>query len=444
MNLRNILKLIFPAVLALGFSACEIETIEDPNNPSVGAISANASLSEIQNLVDGIQGGMRLNLANYFDGVGVIGREIYRFSTSDPRFTSDLLGKGASTLDNNTFYTTNPYSARYRTVKNANILLGAAEKSTALTTDAQRNAARGFANTIKAYQLLLVWVQQYDNGIRIDVADPDNLGPFVGSGNAGEALRAIALLLDEGNTQLAAGGSAFPFRLNSGFANFSTPSDFAKVNRAIAARVQAYNANWDNALSALNGSFLDLNGNLNRGAYLPFSTAGGDELNPQWFPLGASGEARVVQASFVTDAETGDARLSKATLRTETEFQDGLQSDYDLTVYASNSSPIPIIRNEELILLYAEAKIQKGDAASLTDAVSALNTIRAFANLGLYSGATTQGALIDEMLKQRRYSLFGEGHRWVDLRRYDRLGTLPIDRAGDDVWVKFPRPANED
>jgi hypothetical protein len=197
-------------------------------------------------------------------------------------------------------------------------------------------------------------------------------------------------------------------------------------------------------LQALPASFFDLNGNLNLGVYHPFSTAGGDLLNPQWFPLNSTGESRVVQPSFVTDAEVGDARLSKATLRDENEFQDGLQSDYDFTVYATNETPIPIIRNEELILIYAEAKIQKGDATSLSEGADALNIIRNAAGLSDYSGAMTQGALIDEMLKQRRYSLFGEGHRWVDMRRYDRLGTLPIDRPDDDVWVKYPRPANED
>lgn len=427
-------------MLLLGITACEIEPIEDPNNPSVGAIVQNASLSEIQNLVTGTEAGMRINLGNYFDGVGAIGREIYRFSSSDPRFTSDLLGKGSATLDNNTFYTTNPYNARYRAVKNTNILLQAVDNSTALTTDAERQAVRGFANTVKAYQLLLVWVQQYDNGIRIDVANPDALGPFVGEGNSNAALQAIAQILDEGNTQLNAGGSAFPFTLTSGFAGFDTPAGFAKINRALAARVQVYLGNWDAALTALNGSFLDLNGDLKTGAYHPFSTAGGDALNPQWFPAGATGESRVVQPSFVTDAEAGDNRLSKAAARTETEFQDGLQSDYDLNVYATNASPIPIIRNEELILIYAEAKIQKNDTA---EGKNALDIIRNAAGLADYAGATTQAALIDEMLKQRRYSLFGEGHRWVDMRRYDRLNTLPIDRPGDDVWTKFPRPASD-
>jgi len=60
-----------------------------------------------------------------------------------------------------------------------------------------------------------------------------------------------------------------------------------------------------------------------------------------------------------------------------------------------------------------------------------------------YSGAVTQPAIIDEMLNQKRYSWFGEGHRWIDMRRYNRLNTLPIDRPGDDVWEEFPRPATE-
>lgn len=443
MILRNISKFFLPALLALGFSSCDIETIEDPNNPSVGAITANASLSEIQNLVTGIEASMRLNLGQYFDGIGPIGREFYRFSTSDPRFTSDLLGKGSAVLDNNTFYTTNPYASRYRTVKNTNILLEAVDNSTAITTNAARDAAKGYANTIKAYELLLVWVEQYDNGLRFDVSNPDKLGPFVGQGNPGEALRAIAQLLDAGYAQLNAGGGSFPFTLSSGFANFDTPAGFAMLNRAIQARVHVYNMDWANALTALSGSFFDLNGDLNYGAYYTFSTAGGDLLNPQWLPLNSSGEARVVQPLFVMDAEAGDTRLSKATLRNSTEFQDGLQSDYDFTVYATNSSPIPIIRNEELILIYAEANIQLNTPADLAEAVTALNLIRAAAGLGAYVGPVTKDALIDEMLKQRRYSLFGEGHRWVDVRRYGRLNTLPIDRPGDDVWERFPRPANE-
>jgi hypothetical protein len=44
---------------------------------------------------------------------------------------------------------------------------------------------------------------------------------------------------------------------------------------------------------------------------------------------------------------------------------------------------------------------------------------------------------------QRRYSLYAEGHRWIDMRRYDRLDELPTDRPEDDVFVQFPIPLTE-
>ena len=37
--------------------------------------------------------------------------------------------------------------------------------------------------------------------------------------------------------------------------------------------------------------------------------------------------------------------------------------------------------------------------------------------------------MLDEILRQKRFSLFAEGHRWVDMRRYGRLNTLPLDLA---------------
>ena len=117
-----------------------------------------------------------------------------------------------------------------------------------------------------------------------------------------------------------------------------------------------------------------------------------------------------------------------------------MTSSYDFFVYKTNVDPIPIIRNEELVLIYAEAKAQLND---LPNAILAINKIRTAAGLPVYSGPVTQAAIIAEMLKQRRYSLYGEGHRWIDLRRYNLLNTLPIDRPNDNVWTQFPRPANE-
>ena len=46
----------------------------------------------------------------------------------------------------------------------------------------------------------------------------------------------------------------------------------------------------------------------------------------------------------------------------------------------------------------------------------------------------------EDAAKQQREGLFGEGHRWVDMRRHDRLNEIPTDRDGDVVHVQFPTP----
>jgi hypothetical protein len=422
-------------IIALSWSSCKVEPILDPNNPSTSGITQNASIGELQNLAVGIEAGMRNNLNTYFDAVSVVGREFYRFSTSDPRFTSDLLGKGNATLDNNTFYTTNPFSGRYRVVKNTNILMDALQNTRASITDPQRKAGIAYAKTVQAYELLMVFNMQYENGIRVDVDDPDKLGPFL---SKDESLNAIQNLLNEAIIDLKGNSADLPFTTTL---YSSKASEFAKFNRALAARVAVYRKDWNLANTALTESFFDINGSLTDGVYYLYSTGGGDLLNPLYFPQNTPpAEARVVQPSFITNAEPGDTRLSKAPKRTTTATQDALTSDYDFFVYKTNVSPIPIIRNEELILLYAEVQAQLNNTAN---AVTAINKIRNAASLGNYSGPTDQNSLITEILKQRRYSLFGEGHRWIDMRRYNRLNQLPIDRSGDDVWQQFPRPQTE-
>jgi hypothetical protein len=58
--------ILLPIVAVLMWTSCKVDVINDPNNPGAGTISENASLSELQNLVDGIESGMRDNLGNYF------------------------------------------------------------------------------------------------------------------------------------------------------------------------------------------------------------------------------------------------------------------------------------------------------------------------------------------------------------------------------------------
>jgi hypothetical protein len=120
----------------------------------------------------------------------------------------------------------------------------------------------------------------------------------------------------------------------------------------------------------------------------------------------------------------------------------GLTSDKQFTIYPSVTAPVPIMRNEELILLRAEANIGLGNtAAALPD----LNLIRSQSGgLAPYSGATTPAALLDELLYNKRFSLLFEGgFSWMDYRHYGKLTNLERGLPDGKFFTKMPFPRNE-
>lgn len=427
------LYLVIFTLLATVASGCK-KDFGNLNSPTEEYSLKNPTKDQLNNLVTGIESAMRNNIGLYLDDVGVIGREIYRFSTGDPRYTTDLLGASDAQLDPRGFYITNTWASRYRVVKNCNLVIEASAVSTFIT-DAEAKAYSGFAKTMMAYQLLLNLNLTYNNGVRTNVANPDQLGSIE---SYDDALTSIAAMLDDANSDLSSGEVSFP--LTSGFSGFNDANGLRKLNRAIASRVAVYREQWQAALDALQQSFFDINGDFTTGAYHVFGTGSGDQLNPAFFPRNQAGDVRLAHPTFVQDIENNDDRSMKAPIRTEPQSYQGLTSNYDAWVYTSSTTPVPIVRNEELILIYAEANMQLDN---LTEAKDALNVIRNGHNLGDYSGAVTKDALITEMLKQRRYSLFFEGHRWVDMRRYNLLDQLPVDRPDDNVWEEFPVPVTE-
>jgi hypothetical protein len=433
--LKRYFKHIACIAMMIAVTSCEIEEVENPNNPNRSDLENNTTVGQLNTLVSGTESLMRKEIGFYYDVTGIVGREFYFFTDADPRYTGEVLGKDQQTLDPAGFYGTRPYAGRYAVIRNANILLVAISNTTAPLDDAQKNGYIGFAKTAQAYSLLLALHLQYQNGIRIDVADEDALGPFV---DYNAALTAISNLLDEAFTSLNSAGDEFVFPLSSGFAGFDSPETFAQFNRAIKARVEIYRGNKAAALTALDDSFIDEAGGLDVGPNHFYSISGNDAPNPVFRTPGQA-EALVAHNSYAEDALPGDDRVETKTASRPVATGDGLSGNRDVTIYSSFSSFIPIIRNEELILLMAEANIGTNNA----EAVRLLDIIRNAHGLADYSGAVTDDAVVDELLYNRRYSLFAEGHRWIDMRRYDRLGELPIDRPNDDVWVQFPRPISE-
>ncbi|MBI4541740.1 MAG: RagB/SusD family nutrient uptake outer membrane protein, partial [Gemmatimonadetes bacterium] len=244
-----------------------------------------------------------------------------------------------------------------------------------------------------------------------------------------------------------------------GFADFDAPASFLKFNRALRARVAVYQDDFSTALTALGQSFLSTSASLDFGAYHTFGTGSGDALNAVYDP-----DARALHAhpSLRTDAQlqgvedgpgesdqphlqlngARDQRFLDKTLDIASKTVQGITTDLIFNVYQSPTDPIPIIRNEELILLRAEANLGLGN---LTTALADINFIRENSGgLPAYSGAVTASALRTELLYNKRYSLLWEGgHRWADMRHYGLLSQLPQDLTTHRRFLKFPFPINE-
>ncbi|CAL1519837.1 RagB/SusD family nutrient uptake outer membrane protein [Chitinophaga sp. MM2321] len=82
----------------------------------------------------------------------------------------------------------------------------------------------------------------------------------------------------------------------------------------------------------------------------------------------------------------------------------------------SFQSAIIIFRYEELVLLRAEAMLF---LSKNPDAIQLLNSVRA--QRGLPAFKATDGNLAQAILQERRRELLGEGWRWYDLVRFDKL-----------------------
>ena len=139
--------------------------------------------------------------------------------------------------------------------------------------------------------------------------------------------------------------------------------------------------------------------------------------------------------TFKDEAEAGDPRYSNKVVERATEITyDGLTSNEAPIMWNSDYDPVALIRNEELVLLKAEATIGGGTGDGLTE----INIVRAAHGLAdAASGGLTQ------LLHEKRYSLFLEGHRWIDMRHYGLTDQLPLDRDGDVVFDSYPRPETE-
>lgn len=446
---------VLPALVAtLLIGACNSLGVTDLNNPGLDQLQNSPTRAGVLSIATGLQLSTRYNVgqqAGYYSELGILGRELYNIDPADPRFITEML---IGPLDGGSpAFGGNHFAQPYASIRTANVLLRALDKlpSDPLTgmTAAEKEATIGYTQTLQAYDFLRVINTRDDFGAPVDV-DIDPAGTPAPIKTKAEVFAHIVNLLDSAKTHLQAGGAAFPFPMSAGYEGFDTPATFLKFNRALRARVAVYLDDFTTALALLadgGETFINTGAPLTLGVYHSFSQTAGDSTNNLFDP---TGRALIAHPSLETDAQlqVGGAKdqrfLDKTLLLDKPASAAGLQSKFALNVYTSPTAPVPIIRNEELILLRAEANIgNHNPAAALPD----INLIRQTSgNLAPLAGFADEAAARAELLYNKRYSLLFEGHRWIDLRHYGLLNTLSADPTNFGPATRlrrFPFPTNE-
>jgi hypothetical protein len=424
-------KRTFAVLAGLGLAAlaCKDSTgVPDLNDVTADALAGGLTRSSTQLLVSGLLNGTRNDLSSrYVVFTETLARDFYRLDPNEPRFITETLG-GLS--DGSGFVGGGAFSSYYSTIRTGNTVINGLQAATGLTAT-EKTATLGFVQTFKALAYYRVLETRDSLGIAVDVNHPidDPPAQFVCKPNA---LAFISTLLDSAKTNLAAGGAAFPFVLPSSFSingDFTTPAAMAKFAAGLKGKVELYRAldhTKPNAASAaraiteLTSSYLNTAvttpAQLAVSPYNGYSTSAGESVNPL-------SDANIYLNPSVKDSiQPGDLRAAKI-LPAATNSRNGVTSNIkplSSSPTGALTAPIAILKNSELILLRAQAKIETGDLAGATADINVVRTVDG--GLPPLAVLTTKAAAITAVLYEKRYSLLGEGaQRFVDLRAYKFL-----------------------
>ena len=421
-------------------AACSADqlSITNPNTPTVAAASADQQALQLQ--ATGLLRQLRNGRAANITSTGRFGRELYIYTPQEGRNTSAyLIGiAGQNKLDPTGFAVEN-WGTQYGNLRDIFNFKNTVSASTALSAE-QKSAGLGLAKTLEGLELLYVISTRDTIGAVVEIKqNASDLAPFV---SRDSVYKYILATLDDGAANLAAGGAAFPITLHSGFAGFNTPTTFRTFNRAIAARAAAYYATsgggtaaWQRALTALSASFINTAASTRAafdvGPSHPYAAAP-DVNNPLNLTTNTDLYAH---PSFTTDAQlkTNGALDDRYTAKIGTRPTRsapnalGIASSIGFNLYPSISNSIAIIRNEELLLLRAEALLATGDKAGAVAIINQVRTGSGGLPASTVTAATDDATVLTALLYEKRYSTMLEGLRWIDLRRYGRLSKLPLD-----------------
>ncbi len=420
-------------------AGCKDNPVSNPiDAPTVDALAGGLTPTSLLQLVTGALAQDRATF-NDVPGIiepGIFSRDAYRLDQSEPRYVTETLGGNP---DPGSFAGGRAFAGYYTALRAENNLILALNAATPGQFTANEIAAtKGFLRTMKALEYYRLIDLRDTVGIPIQTDDGTALTPI----RCKEAVQAyIGSLLDSANADFTAAGGAtvLPAKLPTGFSafgrNYNVVSNLVKFNRGLKGKLDFYRAlNRKSPQPALFATAIaELTAALgagpgavpasqfNTGVYYNF-VAGGTENTPNTI----ADDKIAINPLLKDSLQAGDTRASKIVARTSTlsVTQGGATLSSSFTFAsavptpANQIKPVAILRDEELVLIRAQAYIETGDFVS---AALAINAVRA--NYGLAPvtiTSTTDGR--NKVLYEKRYSLLFEGaQRFADLREYLRL-----------------------
>jgi starch-binding outer membrane protein, SusD/RagB family len=451
------------AGLALAAGCVDSTVVEPENAPTVDALQGALTSAGVQTLALGVLAADRALVRGdltYLTLTAIYARDAYRIDPNEPRYVSETLG---GQPDPGSFAGGGGWTNGFVAIRAANSLLAALpEALETQVSPAQKSVTAGLTQTIKALDYYRLLELRDTIGLPIQAASVDSVTPL---SCKKDVMNYIAAVLDSGLTSLtAAGTTQLPFAPPSGFTafgrNYRTPANLILLNRGLKGKLDVYRGlqrptPTAGALTAAITELTQALGGAAPGAVPSSSFQTGAYVT--FVPTGTEGAANPLSDARVglnpkaqAALQAGDTRASKIITRPGTDPSlagQGLSTTLTYIgtpVSATNQSrPLAILRDEELVLLRAQAYIETNQLANAT---ADLNSVRTAYGLTPYALFATQAAARDALLYEKRFSLFFEGpQRLVDLRAYGRLkspATSP-ELASDPFNSAFPIPKAE-
>lgn len=447
---------------AFALVACKDNPVANPiDAPTVDALSGPLTRPALQFLITGAlaQDRATSNDVPFAIETGIMGRDVYRIDASEPRYVTETLG---GQPDPGSFAGGRGFAGYYTAARAENtILLSSANLGANQFTAAEMSATKGFVRTMKATEYWRVIELRDTVGAPIQDDDPStaNIRPI----RCKTAVLAyIAALLDSANADFtAAGGTTkVPFTLPSGFTafgrNYSTVSNLVLFNRGWKGKVDYYRAmDRQNPQPAL---FVTAIAELTQalgaaapgavppstfgsGVYYVF-VPGGSENSPNTIADAKIGLNPLVKDS-VQAGDTRGLKIVSRSLLSGNGISTTITHVRAIASAANQAAPMAILRDEELVLLRAQAEIEAGQFANAAADINDVRTNYGLVALAVFPDKTSA---INALLYEKRYSLLFEGpQRWVDLRTYGRLSNtyLRKELPTDPFNASLPLPRGE-